>query len=69
MDKEEGLKQEKQYKEITEEVRKKATRGKITANAGTAMEPYQAVEYTSAGDRVTPYEADEDLGEKGNMQE
>jgi len=33
------------------------------------MEPYQAVEYTSAGDRVTPYEADEDLGEKGNMQE
>ncbi|MBU7008115.1 hypothetical protein [Phosphitispora fastidiosa] len=51
------------------EDRKKATRGKITANAGAAMEPYQAVEYTSAGDRVTPYEADEDLGEKGNMQE
>lgn len=69
MDKEEGLKQEKQFKEINEEVRKKATRGKITANAGDIMEPYQAVEYTSAGDRVTPYEADEDLGEKGNMQE
>ncbi len=69
MEKEKGLEQEKQYREITEEVSKKATRGKITANAGDILEPYQATEYTSAGDRVTPYEADEDLGEKGNIRE
>ncbi|MCL4441491.1 MAG: hypothetical protein M1609_13140 [Firmicutes bacterium] len=61
--------EEKQSKEINEEVMKKATRGKATANAGKERETYQSTPYTPAGDRVTPYEADEDLGEKGNMRE
>ncbi|PKM81608.1 MAG: hypothetical protein CVU89_08935 [Firmicutes bacterium HGW-Firmicutes-14] len=60
---------EKQSKEIFEEVKKKATRGKAPADAGIDGEVYQSAPYTPAGDRVTPYEADEDLGEKGNIQE
>lgn len=60
---------EKQSKEIQEEVSKKATHGKIEANAGKPMETYKASGFTSAGDRKTPYEADEDLGEKGNIRE
>ena len=60
---------EQQSKEIKEEVMKKATRGKAKANAGEELDTYQATSFTPAGDRITPYEADEDLGEKGNMQE
>lgn len=58
---------EKQFKEINKEVEKKATRGKAIANAGKPRETYMASGYTPAGDRITPYEADEDLGEKGNV--
>ncbi len=61
--------EEKQSREIKEEARKKATRGRAPANAGPEREPYRATSYTPAGDRITPYEADEDLGEKGNMPE
>lgn len=60
---------EKQSKEIKEEVMKKGTRGKSEANAGEERESYQAAPFTPAGDRVTPYEADEDLAEKGNIRE
>ncbi len=60
---------EKQSKDIKEEVMKKATRGKAVANAGKKLETYQATPFTPAGDRITPYEADEDLGEKANIQE
>lgn len=59
----------KQAKEIKKEVMKKATRGKATANAGKSLETYQASGFTSAGDRVTPYNADKDLAEKGNAPE
>lgn len=60
---------EKQSKEIKDEVMKKATHGKATANAGKELETYEANSFTPAGDRVTPYEAEEDLAEKANPQE
>lgn len=60
---------EKQSRDIQEEVKRKATHGKAVVNAGAARETYQANSYTPAGDRITPYEADEDLGEKGNIRE
>ena len=63
------MRREDQDKGIKREIEKKATKGKTKADAGEFLEPYQVVEYTPAGDRITPYEADEDLGEKGNMQE
>ncbi len=59
----------KRAKEIQEEIVKKDTHGQAVANAGEKLETYQSTPFTPAGDRVTPYEADEDLGEKGNMQE
>lgn len=55
--------------EIKKEIEKKATRGKAVANDGKDLETYGATSFTPAGDRVTPYEADEDLGEKGNILE
>lgn len=55
--------------EIKDEITKKATRGKAIADDGEDLETYAATSYTPAGDRVTPYEADEDLGEKGDIQE
>lgn len=59
----------KQAPEIKNEIVKKKTRGRAIADDGEALETYGATSYTSAGDRVTPYEADKDLGEKGNIQE
>ncbi len=61
--------EEKQSREIKEEAVKKATRGIVPANTGAEREQYRVSGYTPAGDRITPYEADEDLGEKGNIQE
>lgn len=63
------MKDEKHAPEIEEEIIKKGTRGKAVVNAGKEREEYQATSFTPAGDRITPYEADEDLAEKGNMQE
>lgn len=59
----------KQAPEIKKEIQKKSSRGKTAADARQDLETYGATSFTSAGDRVTPYEADEDLGEKGNMRE
>jgi len=63
------MKDEKLAPEIEEEIIKKNTIGKAIVNAGKERETYQSTSFTPAGDRITPYEADEDLEEKGNMQE
>lgn len=55
--------------EIKKEIKKKATRGRATADDGKNLETYGVTSFTPAGDRVTPYKADEDLGEKGNIRE
>jgi hypothetical protein len=59
----------KRAPEIKEEIIKKDTRGQAIADDGKDLETYGATSFTPAGDRVTPYEADEDLGEKGDIQE
>lgn len=59
----------KRAPEIQEEILKKNIRGQAVVNAGEKLETYRSVSFTPAGDRITPYEADEDLGEKGNIKE
>lgn len=59
----------KRAPEIKDEIGKKATHGKAVMDDGKHLETYAGTSFTPAGDRVTPYEADEDLGEKGNIRE